>query len=163
MTTDVMDLIQTATPLSGTIDATDHEQIAALLGARASDDYMDCEVTHPAMLPKFSYAVRYYLEGGEEFRRRSEPDATCYEAALVHRYAEGIHNISVKPDNLSNKAAIEDCIVRSIKHLFVIAEINDIDVLKSLQESLNKSASTYIVRAASQQQADQQSVKKPAI
>lgn len=160
METDIADLIRTRVPMSATIDASDHEQITALLGLLESDEYKGSKASALAMLPALCYSVRYYLEGGEEFRQRSTPDATCYEAALVHRYAEDIHNLSVASDTPTSESHLTDCIVESIKHLFVIAQLHDLDVLGALQDSLDKSAKTYIARVSSDAKP---SVKKPTI
>ena len=163
METDVADLIRTRVPMSATIDASDHEQIAALLGLLESDMYKGSKASALAMLPALCYSVRYYLEGGEEFRLRSAPDATCYEAALVRRYAEDIHNLSAASDAPTIESYLTDCIVESIKHLFVIAELHDLDVLDALQESLGKSANTYIALVSSRPHVAKPSVKKPTI
>ena len=163
METDVADLIRTRVPMSDTIDASDHEQVTALLGLLESDVYKGSKASALAMLPALCYSVRYYLEGGEEFRLRSTPDATCYEAALVHRYAEDIHNLSVPSDPPPLKSHLTDCIVESIKHLFVIAELHELDVLGALQESLDKSAKTYIARISTQLQDAKPSVKKHTV
>ena len=163
METDIADLIRTRVPMSATIDASDHEQISALLGLLESDVYKGSKASALAMLPALCYSVRYYLEGGEEFRLRSTPDATCYEAALVHRYAEDIHNLSVSSDTPPSEPHLTDCIVESIKHLLVIAELHDLDVLGALQDSLDKSAKTYIARVSSQPQDAKPPVKKPTV
>ena len=163
METDVADLIRIRVPMSATIDASDHEQIAALLALLHSEDYKGCRASTLAMLPALCYSVRYYLEGGEEFRRLSTPDATCYEAALVHRNVAYVHNLSVASDTPTSESHLTDYIVESIKHLFVIAQLYDLDVLDALQESLDKSAKTYIARVSSQPQDAKPLVKKPTV
>ena len=163
METDVADLIRTRVPMSATIDASDHEQITALLELLESDVYKGRKASALVMLPAMCYSVRYYLEGGEEFRQRSAPDATCYEAALVHRNAADIHNLSVASDTPTSESHLTDCIVESIKHLFVIAQLHDLDVLGALQDSLDKSAKTYIARVSSQPQDAKPPVKKPTV
>lgn len=167
METNIMDLIQAVTPRSATIDASDHEQIAALLATLHSDDYKGCKVSALNMLPKISYAVRYYLELGEEFRTDSPAEASLSEAKRIYLHMQNIYSL------LTDRYAVEEgCTMQTalanemkhiLKHVFSICELHDIDIFAELQDSLIKSADDYQFRGSESLEPKQDTVKKPTI
>lgn len=167
METDVMDLVRAATPLSGTIDATDHEQIAALLGAISSDDYMNCEATSLALLPKFSYAVRYYLELDEEFRLDSPAEASFTETKRIYSPLQNILSLLTDRNSVADgytlQTGIAAQLVQILKHVFTICEVHNIDVFAELRKDLHKSAAEYMIRGSESLEPKQDTVKKPTI